>query len=237
MMTDNMHTQQSSSTPFGMRLRNAREALGLESKDAAAQLRLNEKIILMLEKDCYATDIPTTFLRGYLRAYGKLLQIPELEIKQAIEPIQPKVEPVAPAPKTQPLTSGNYFVQLFTYSIVFTLIALAGAWWYSHSPSTPSPTPTLVENQIKIPALAATPTEINAAAPTVKANAVSATVNLGAKLADTQSTSNPATTTSETNKPKIIAQAQANDKPTSNAKAQANDDDADDNDQDSDNTD
>lgn len=141
--------------PFGMRLQSAREALGLESKDAAAQLRLNEKIILMLEKDCYGTDIPATFLRGYLRSYGKLLQIPDNEIRLAIEPIQQNtsIQPLAPigSKQTPPLTSGNYFMQLFTYLIVLTLIGLVGVWWYTHPTSTTTSTPTVAENHLTVP--------------------------------------------------------------------------------------
>lgn len=140
MTNDNIspNNTEQKQVPFGARLRTAREALGLDRKDAAAQLRLNENIIIMLEKDKYPTDLPTTFVRGYIRAYGKLLQIPENEIKAAIEPIQPKPitdETGAPviAHSLPPVTSGNYFMQIFTYLIIFTLIALVGMWWYTHT--------------------------------------------------------------------------------------------------------
>jgi cytoskeleton protein RodZ len=169
--------------PFGTRLQSAREALGLESKDAAAQLRLNENIILMMEKDIFSSDLPVTFIRGYLRSYGKLLQIPEHEIKLAIEPIQPKPIPelVIPPKKQMPLlTSGNYFMQLFTYLIIFTLIGLVGIWWYTHSATATSPS--LAENQLSIPVETVSPA-IALSAP-VKTDAVTASVNLGAKLTE-----------------------------------------------------
>jgi len=138
-----------SQTPntIGLRLRSAREALGLDSKEAAAQLRLNEKIILMLEKDAYASDIPPTFIRGYLRSYGKLLQIPDHEIHLAIEPIQMQsVETQIPMVLQElPLTTKNYFMQLFTGLIITTLIGLVVMWWYNHS------TPAVLENHIIIP--------------------------------------------------------------------------------------
>lgn len=136
--------------PFGTRLKSAREALGLERKDAAAQLRLNEKIILMMEKDRYPIDLPVTFIRGYIRAYGKLLQIPEYEIKKAIEPIKQKQvlhDSVSVTSKpSMPMTSGNYFMQFFTYLIVATIIGLVGIWWYSHTTAT-SPSLNIVESQ------------------------------------------------------------------------------------------
>lgn len=129
--------------PFGTRLKAAREALGLDRKDAAAQLRLNEKVIIMMEKDRYPIDLPVTFIRGYIRAYGKLLQIPEYEIKKAIEPIKPKQvlhDPIALSTKQSiPMTSGNYFMQFFTYLIVITMVGLVGIWWYTHTTAPANP--------------------------------------------------------------------------------------------------
>lgn len=149
-MTDH---QQPSSQPdakpssFSARLKSAREALGLERKDVAAQLRLNEKIILMMEKDKYPFDLPVTFIRGYLRSYSKLLQIPEFEVKTALENIRPKTQTAAPVlgtllPLGEPANS-NYFMQFFTYLILVTIAGLVAMWWYNHS-STSSP---LTENQ------------------------------------------------------------------------------------------
>lgn len=126
------------SIPFGMRLKSAREARGLESKDIAAQLRLSEKIISMIEKENYPSDLPVTFIRGYIRAYARLMEISEAEITKALEPIKPPTtfeveehELIEP----QPVTSGNYFMQFFTYLILLTIASLVGIWWYSQSSS------------------------------------------------------------------------------------------------------
>jgi len=182
-------TQQTNATdpklpiPFGGRLKTAREALGLDRKDAAAQLRLNEKIIIMMEKERYPSDLPVTFIRGYIRAYGKLLQIPEYEIKKAIEPIKPKPTQHEPlAVSKQPPASTGYFMQFFTYLVMFTLVGLVGMWWYTHpalsngnltADNQPAAEPSLLSEQIppvqtmaETPASGATPS-----APTVAANA------------------------------------------------------------------
>lgn len=124
--------------PYGTRLKTAREALGLDSKEAAAQLRLNEKIIHMLEKDRFPTEIPTTFVRGYMRSYGKLLQIPDLEIKKAVEMVKQRPSahrslPILNQVADSRVTSGNYFMQFFTYLILFTLLGLASMWWFTHN--------------------------------------------------------------------------------------------------------
>jgi cytoskeleton protein RodZ len=144
MTTDNLTT---SPGTFGNRLKTARELMGLEQKDVAAQLRLSEKYIAMMENDHFSSDLPVTFARGYLRAYGKFLQIPEWEVKKALEFIQPKETPLDPLTITKhdiTVTSGNYFMQLFTYLIVLTMLGLAGTWWYRH---TPSHTTSIAENR------------------------------------------------------------------------------------------
>ncbi|MBA3660291.1 MAG: helix-turn-helix domain-containing protein [Gammaproteobacteria bacterium] len=123
-------------TSFGGRLQSAREGLGLERKDAAEQLRLSEKIIIMMEKDRYPPDLPVTFIRGYLRSYGKLLQIPDFEVKKAIEPIKQKsnAEIMLLKPQYIPVTSSNSLMQFLTGLIFLTLLGLVGAWWYTKSP-------------------------------------------------------------------------------------------------------
>jgi cytoskeleton protein RodZ len=152
--TQQPHPSDTKPTPFGARLKSARESLGLERAEVAAQLRLNEKIIIMMEKDRYPADLPVTFIRGYLRAYGKLLQIPEYEVKKAIEPIKPKLGHTGSTPSLlapTPVTTSNYFMQVFTYLIVITLVGLLGMWWYSHSTGA---TPMMAENQLPIAPLA-----------------------------------------------------------------------------------
>lgn len=139
MTTDNQYTGNTDikPIPFGVQLKTAREAMGLTTLQAAEQLRLNEKVILMLEKERYPADLPVTFIRGYIRSYGKLLQLSEHQIKKGLEPIKAKPalhdQARNPLQPLEPVTSSNYFMQFFTYLIVLTLVGLVGSWWYSHN--------------------------------------------------------------------------------------------------------
>lgn len=129
-MTDNVITL------FGAKLQAAREASGLERKDIAAQLRLNERFIVMMEQGQFGTDVPLMFIRGYLRAYSKLLHLPEETGTQALEALKPQppvLQQAAINMPTQPVTSGNYFMQIFTTLVVITLVSLVGTWWYTHT--------------------------------------------------------------------------------------------------------
>ena len=61
-------------------LRKAREALGLSLEEVASELRLSAYQIRALEKDDY-DDLPgATYVRGYLRAYARLLNLNEERI-------------------------------------------------------------------------------------------------------------------------------------------------------------
>ena len=121
-------------TPIGARLKAAREALGFECKEVAIMLRLQEKVIKMIEKDRYPANLPVTFIRGYIRAYAKLLQIPEHEISKGLEPIKFKVPSISTTMKATPAVQHDrYFISIFSYLLPFALFALAGIWWYNHT--------------------------------------------------------------------------------------------------------
>ena len=164
----NEHLQSSSGTQlplaFGMRLQSAREAQKLDRKDAAAKLRLSEKMIDMIETDTYPPELPITFIRGYIRSYGKLLDVPEHEIKLALEPIKPRPVPENEVPvikQNTPVTSSHYFMQFFTSIIVLTMVSLVGMWWYTHSSLPSSTNDGKTSNLIPITTLNTAPPKVN----------------------------------------------------------------------------
>ncbi len=128
---------------FGARLQSAREAMGIDRKDAAAQLHLQEKVIIMIESGLFDSNLPLTFIRGYIRNYSKLLEIPDQEVKDALNLIKPRPDQIeaetviSPALRSSstsidPVTYTNIFMQIFTSLIVITLIGLVAIWWHSH---------------------------------------------------------------------------------------------------------
>lgn len=124
--------------PFGKRLQSTREAMNLERSEVASSMRLNEKIILMMEKNRYTSDIPVTYIKGYLRSYAKLLNIPEHETKKALDNVKPRPVNKQLTPNTKPIVisshTNNYFMNIFTSLIIFSILGLIGIWWYSHNP-------------------------------------------------------------------------------------------------------
>ncbi|TDJ42247.1 MAG: helix-turn-helix domain-containing protein, partial [Gammaproteobacteria bacterium] len=58
-------------------LRNAREALGITIDEVAHELHLSREVVLSLEAGDYETLGPPVFVRGHLRSYARLVELPE----------------------------------------------------------------------------------------------------------------------------------------------------------------
>lgn len=221
---------------FGARLKSAREAMHLETKDAAAQLRLNERIILMLESGQYDDELPLTFLKGYIRSYGKLLQLSDDEIKQIVEPLQPVVKHIDPTllpPAAGDITSRNYRMQFASALIGLTVVGLVGTWWHNHTTASNAPLLTA----IPVPAAPAVATNpLPALVPAALPNPNPADHPLSNALAQQIAPTTPPATPSTTAKP-ADAKPEAPTHKAAASKQTDDDDNADDDDNDNDQTD
>lgn len=84
----------------GARLRNAREQLGLSQQAVAERLCLKVSTVRDIEDDKAPADLASTFLRGYIRSYARLVHIPEEELL----PMMAKQAPIRAA-KVAPMQS------------------------------------------------------------------------------------------------------------------------------------
>jgi cytoskeleton protein RodZ len=129
-------TQPLKVTGLGKRLKTARESMNLSEKEAAARLYLNPKIISYIENEKFSDGPPITFMRGYLRSYAKLLNVPESEIKAELDEIELSIKPVhisAPILHASPINKSERYIRWITYLIVLTLLTLVCIWWSSQS--------------------------------------------------------------------------------------------------------
>lgn len=125
----------------GQLLRDARLAKGLGITDVAASLRLEVRAVNNLEADAFDKLPGPTFVRGYLRSYARLLDIPAGPVLEAYERCQftppPLVADIANRAETR---SGDFPVRLVTYSIVIVLAGLVILWWQNQRTLSSSPT-------------------------------------------------------------------------------------------------
>lgn len=114
----------------GLRLREARTMAKLTLADVEARLHLHRKVLQALEEDDYDHLPESMFVRGYLRGYARLLNLPPGPIVEAYErqgTHEPHLVPdIASRPQAK---SGDFPVRMATYLVVALLITLTVLWW------------------------------------------------------------------------------------------------------------
>lgn len=120
----------------GERLRLAREKMGLTQQNVAERLCLKLSTVRDIEEDKSPADLASTFLRGYIRSYARLVHIPEEELL----PMMAKQTPVRAA-KIEPMQNFSLgkrrkkrdgWLMIFTWLVLFVVVGLTGAWWWQN---------------------------------------------------------------------------------------------------------
>ncbi|AEW44691.1 rod shape-determining membrane protein [Serratia symbiotica str. 'Cinara cedri'] len=120
----------------GQRLRQAREQLGLSRQTVAERLCLKKSTVCDIEKDNISSDLVSTFVRGYIRSYAKLVHIPEDELLPNLTEQAPqKIVKVAPI---QNFSLGKYrkkrdgWLISFIWWIILIIVIITGVWWWQN---------------------------------------------------------------------------------------------------------
>lgn len=118
----------------GQLLRQAREQRNLTLQQVALQLNLKVEQVERLELDQPDNRTLETFSRGYVRAYGRLLKLPENELMAALSrQTGSVVSPAKPmrtfSNRTAHQATENRFMWL-TYAIIILLLLLLFVWWW-----------------------------------------------------------------------------------------------------------
>lgn len=135
-----MNTEASQDTTvamtIGQRLREARENLGWSQQSVAERLCLRLSTIRELEDDNTPSDLSSTFLRGYIRSYAKLINLSEDELAPLLSKHVPqKITRVA---SMQTFSVGkkrkrrDVWLMIFTWIVVLVVLGLTCAWWWQN---------------------------------------------------------------------------------------------------------
>jgi cytoskeleton protein RodZ len=119
---------------WGMRFQAAREAMNLSEKDAAARLHLKPHIINIIESERFSEGPPVIFMRGYIRSYGRMLNLPEKDLVQALSQLDfGSATSNTPAPSQFRLreNTNNSSSIWSTAFVALVLTALVGIWWWN----------------------------------------------------------------------------------------------------------
>jgi cytoskeleton protein RodZ len=145
-------------TTLGNMLREGRERLGMSIGDVANQIKFAPRQIEALEADDFKTMSEAAFLKGFVRSYGKLMQMDLDTLFAALPATKVAMLSAAPAqnelsfPNAQTARRQNYI--WLGAALVFVIIALGFAISNSNSPAK-SGKNTAVETAIVLPAMEA----------------------------------------------------------------------------------
>lgn len=130
--TQDQHAAQTT----GVRLRNARERLGLSQHAVAERLCLKVSTIRDIEEDRAPIDLVSTFLRGYIRSYARLVHIPEEELLPMMEKQVPlksaRVTPVQSFSQKKRRQKRDAWLMSVSWLVLFVVLGLTGAWWWQN---------------------------------------------------------------------------------------------------------
>jgi cytoskeleton protein RodZ len=139
-----MSTEPAAVISAGQLLRQAREQRQLSVQQVAVQLNLKPLQVAQLEQDQFDASMPETFARGYVRAYGRLLKLPETELMAAFGRQTGCVGSSAKPMRTfsnreAKQATENRFMWL-TYAIIALLLLLLFIWWWQTARLVPDTT-------------------------------------------------------------------------------------------------
>jgi cytoskeleton protein RodZ len=119
------HVVESDAPDPGARLRAAREALGASVDEVAHDLHLEREVILSLESADYESLGAPVFVRGYMRSYARLMELPEDDIVESFVVPLPEPEEFRSLSARTEVKPGASMAN-FVLWMLLAIVALAG---------------------------------------------------------------------------------------------------------------
>ena len=117
----------------GDKLQAARIAMGLSLEDVANRMHLSSSVLQALEENDFEQITAPTFVKGYLRAYARMVSLDEIDIiQQYIKLYSGEDPPINTTSNTVAEISVNDArIRWTTYLVVIVLIVLLALWWWN----------------------------------------------------------------------------------------------------------
>lgn len=137
---NNTETRPSGIGP-GERLQAARIQKGLSLEDVAGRMHLSPRILEAIEENNFEEITAPIFVKGYLRAYARIVALDEDDmIQQYVDYYSEEDPPISSTSNTIPeLSVADVRIKWTTYLVVLVLAALLSAWWWNKSQNEESP--------------------------------------------------------------------------------------------------
>lgn len=136
-MTPSNITQENSgnrrSTGPGDRLKTARIEQGLSIEDVVTRMHLSIGILKAIEDNNFDEVTAPIFVKGYLRAYARIVSLDEDEIiQQYLDYYSDEDPPISSTSNLAPeISSDDARVKWTTYLVIVGLLGLLAVWWWN----------------------------------------------------------------------------------------------------------
>lgn len=117
----------------GERLQAARIQQGLSLEDVAGRMHLSTNILEAIEENNFDEITAPIFVKGYLRAYARIVSLDEDEmIRQYVDFYSEEDPPISSTSNMAPeLSVADARIKWTTYFVIVILAALLAAWWWN----------------------------------------------------------------------------------------------------------
>ena len=136
---ENVESREAESTTpdvtLGSLLKTAREQMGLSIADTAVKLHLRPRIVEDLEADDFSNISSSTYVRGYVKNYARMLGINNAQIEACLAKQVPLVTEPAMQSFSRKTTHQARDTKLkwLSFFIVIVLLGLFVVWWMQRS--------------------------------------------------------------------------------------------------------
>ena len=199
---------------FGDKLRQAREALNLSLEDAAKAISLRPSILEKLENNEFVQkNVPSTFMKGYVRSYTKFLRIPESEWAHLTfgEAYKNDLSKNARATRSvNQYSSHSRWVGTLTTIILLAAVGMTGLWWWQNYQKSNEERDSLVQTYVE--------KEKTADVPVTHSNEIPVAVNNQPATSNNETASVAEATNNAAAEP-VVSNTQENQAQTVNAEA------------------
>lgn len=126
---------------LGERLQAARIQQGMSVDDVAGRMHLNVAIVKSIEENNFDDITAPIFVKGYLRAYARIVSLNEEEmIQQYASYYSHEDPPIATTSNMAPeLSVADVRIKWTTYLVILGLAALLAAWWWNKNQGETTP--------------------------------------------------------------------------------------------------
>ena len=128
-MTSDVSAQVDAFVTPGTLLRSARQAQGMSEREVEDRLNLMPGYVTILERDDYQALRSPAFARGYVRAYGQLMNLHEEELLRAFDEQRDQLSEEKKRVETKSLQLQSTGLGVIV-GLVILMLLFAGLWWW-----------------------------------------------------------------------------------------------------------